>query len=51
MAIPNQFLRRRSTIAFFTQEDDAFVYKYPLGTDAALVTVDPNRPKPDSELY
>ena len=40
MAIPNQFLRRRSTIAFFTQEDDAFVYKYPLGTDA-LVTVDP----------
>lgn len=40
MAIPNQFLRRRSTIAFFTQEDDAFVYKYPDPTDA-LVTVDP----------
>jgi len=40
MAIPNQFLRRRSTIAFFTQEDDAFVYKYPAPTDA-LVTVDP----------
>ena len=40
MAIPNQFLRRRSTIAFFTQEDDAFVYKYPAATDA-LVTVDP----------
>ena len=40
MAIPNQFLRRRSTIAFFTQEDDAFVYKYPQATDA-LVTVDP----------
>ena len=40
MAIPNQFLRRRSTIAFFTQEDDAFVYKYPTPTEA-LVTVDP----------
>lgn len=40
MAIPNQFLRRRSTIAFFTQEDVAFDYKYP-AADAALVTVDP----------
>ena len=40
MAIPNQFLRRRSTIAFFTEEDTAFAYKYPAATDA-LVTVDP----------
>ncbi len=40
MAIPNQFLRRRSTIAFFTAEDVAFDYKYPDAT-AALVTVDP----------
>lgn len=40
MAIPNQFLRRRSTIAFFSQEDVAFDYKYP-AADAALVTVDP----------
>ena len=40
MAIPNQFLRRRSTIAFFTEEDTAFAYKSPAATDA-LVTVDP----------
>jgi hypothetical protein len=40
MPIPNQFLRRRSTIAFFTQEDVAFDYKYPADT-SALVTVDP----------
>ena len=40
MAIPNQFLRRRSTIAFFTPEETAFDYKYP-AADAALITVDP----------
>lgn len=39
-AIPNQFLRRRSTLAYFTTEDEQFVYKYP-EPDAAITTVDP----------